>query len=76
MDDKYLPIEFPLTILIEKDENSTVIYIYPMTHLLEGTILYDKPNLMKKAYSQKQAEYIYKITTQLTANNRWPWLMK
>ncbi len=69
--------EFPFTILVEKTEQGTRVYIYPMEELFAST-----PDIVsrkywqevKKGFKQKQEDFLEKLSVQLEAGKRWPWL--
>jgi len=69
-------MEFPFFILIEKESEGTAVYIYPMIDLVADNVSKNKLKIMKLAFSQKAEEFLERLTVQLTAKNRWPWLIK
>jgi hypothetical protein len=82
LDDKFPCHEFTFTLLLEKTGGSTTVYVHPMTSLFETKDLENMP-LWKKnwstinaAYVQKGNEFLEKLSVQLTASKRWPWLSR
>jgi hypothetical protein len=75
--DKFLYWEFPFTILLEKESQRTMVYIYPMTDLFEEKGSRKKWwKIVEAGFNQKGEEFLERLSTQLTAKERWPWLSK
>jgi hypothetical protein len=85
---RFLYLEFPFAVLIEKDTEVTTVYVYPMTEIFEfDKNLSDPPFLtsfpskgwldtVKTGFNQKGEEFLERLSVQLTAQNRWQWLSK
>jgi hypothetical protein len=82
LEDKFPVHEFPFSLLLEKTEEGTMVFVHPMTSIYETEGLKNKPQweknwtTIKTAYFQKGGEFIERLTVQLTASNRWPWLAR
>ncbi len=76
LDYKFSYAEFPFTVLIENQSQEVNVYMYPMVHLFEGKIPEKILKVMKLGFTQKGEEFLERLSTQLTAQNRWPWLTK
>ena len=69
--------EFPFTIFFDKLTDGTMVYIYPMEDIFiaDSNISTKKWwSDCKKGFVQKGEEFLDRITVQLTAKTRWPWL--
>lgn len=73
---KFSYMEFPFSVLVEKELENTVVYVYPMVEFFEGNISEEKLKIMKMAFSQKAEEFLEELSIQMTAQTRWPWLVK
>ena len=67
--------EFPYTALFERGDNEVNVFIYPMRNL------YDEKDRKKNwwkvidaGFSQQGEEFLDRLSTQLTAGERWQWL--
>lgn len=77
IEDNFLYWEFPFTVLIEKEPQGTMVYIYPMTDLFTEKGSKKKWwEIVETGFNQKGEEFLEKLSTQLTAKERWPWLNK
>lgn len=76
----YLYIEFPFTVLLERQPQGTTLYVYPMWELFDKELPGEKrEDVMnrediKRALDFKGNEFLEKVTVVLTADKRWPYL--
>jgi hypothetical protein len=53
-----------------------MVYVYPIDYLGEKDIDDEKLKVMKLVFRQKAEEFLERLSVQLAAQNRWPWLNK
>jgi hypothetical protein len=67
--------EFPFTALIDRGSNSVTVSIYPMRNLYDEK---DKKKnwwkIINAGFNQNGEEFIERLSTQLTTQERWQWL--
>ncbi len=76
---RFLYLEFPFTVLIEKDTGVTTVYVYPITEVFESNKNFSEKgwwSTVKTGFNQKGEEFLERLSVQLTAQNRWQWLSK
>lgn len=72
--------DFPFTLFMEKTYRGTTVYVQPMGPLFDektggkSAIEEWAPDIIRSGYKQKGEEFLERLSVQLTASNRWPWL--
>jgi len=69
--------EFPFTIYMEKVSDGTMVYVYPMEEIFSqdrSISSWQWWGDIKKGFTQKSEELLERISVQMEAGNRWPWL--
>ncbi len=72
--DKFAYWEFPFAIWVEKQPESTIVNVYPMTEIFEKYSKRKWWRIVEKGFNQKAEEFLETLSTQLEAKERWQWL--
>ena len=80
INDNFWNYDFPFTVFLEKNPQGTMVYVQPMGPLFDekagskSAVEEKFPDVIRSGFKQKGEEFLERISVQLTASNRWPWL--